>query len=318
MPAAVAATSAAAAVAAVVVKVARQQQRDLGPARGQVIQQPHQVVGQPGRAVVGVGHHPLRLGQAEDHPLVRLHLLAAEEPQLGLVEVAVQLGVDAEQPGPMGQLQGEVAARLRRHPAADARAPAEHLHEALQTVVPVVVAGHRQQVGRVLGHRPARRRWQRQLVGIDQPAQVAVVVWALDRPDRRRESAAAPGAGSTASHPVRRRRWSATARPGPGDRIGGIEAVAHVGDVVDPQRALGDPAAPGSRAPARRPRPASCSRKSARPPKMSARIVWRAVCSSCKGSYQPTMLRQPGRRLRRRGRHRGCAHCRAPRHSGQE
>ena len=151
-----------------------------------------------------------------------------------------------EQPGPVGQLQGEVAARPAASPSPPRATRRQNTFTKLcspsyQSWFP----GTASRWGASGQRLSAGGRRQRQLVGIDQAAQVAVVVgrWidlvaAHDQQLRRAagSSGAPPGPAPAMVSDGRGQR--------PGDGVGGIEAVAHVGDVVDPQRALGIDALP--------------------------------------------------------------------------
>ncbi len=186
-----------------------------------------------------------------------------EVVDLRLVDVRFELHVGAPQPPVVGELDGEVAAALEGLPAADPAALAEQAGEAGQAVVPVVVARDRQDLRRLLG-------------GVGEGGAVGplhpVVVLAARRGgvDLVAAHEQDPGAGAEDRFPradLVAAQAEPLARQQPGHGVGGVEAVAEVGDVVDPEApggwssrgrtALPAPssaAPPGPRACRRRPR----------------------------------------------------------------
>ena len=173
--------------------------------------------------LVGLGVHPTRLGGDQHHlvlgPEVPPHRLEVLE-LLG-VEVGVELDVDRPEPPLVRQPQREVAGRLAGPPAPDpAVSAAEHAQEAREPVVPVVVSRHcpyvRGRLGLAAVERCGERAEEVILVGLDRGGGVDLV---------------------SAQHEQLAPRQTVHVRLGkqPGHRARGVEAVAGVGEVVEPQ-----------------------------------------------------------------------------------
>ena len=187
---------------------------------------------------VHVGDHPGRLGQADDEVVAGRHLPRhrLEVVDLRGVEVLGELDVGAPDPPVVGQPERPVAAVLLALPAADHIAlgvgepvarGAEQAVEGVESIVPVVVAGDGEQLAGGLAHAecPAEGLQQALLVVLAGGLRVALVA-AHDQ-----DLAVAQIAGAAHLEAVLGQQIGA--------RVGGVEAVAHVGDVVDPQRAGG-------------------------------------------------------------------------------
>jgi hypothetical protein len=160
----------------------------------------------------------------------------AEVPDLRVVDVRAELGVDTDQPPALRQLHHEVAAGLHRAPRAERAALREEPQERGEPVVPVVVAGqcheHRRRVHRA---GPERRA-----VGPLHPVLVA------GRGRRRVDLVAAENQQPAARQPQRirldagrRRHREVVGGEQPGHGVRGVEAVAEIRDVVEPQAAVG-------------------------------------------------------------------------------
>ncbi len=178
--------------------------------------------------------HPGRGRAAEDHAVARFQLRgqeAREVPQLRGVELAAELGVQADQPPPVRQLHREVAAVLARAPATDGPSLGEHPEERREPVVPVVVPRqheHRRRVRRVRQGGPVRALHPvvvllRRGRGVDLVAPEDEHAGTGQRPDRL-------PAG-------RRLRLEPVGSKQPGDGARGVEPVAQVGDEVQPELA---------------------------------------------------------------------------------
>ena len=125
--------------------------------------------------IVVVRGGPGRLGRAQHNLRSRLQSPGSllEVIELAGVDVGAQRHVDRPQVPVVRQSQGEVAAGLGAPPAADPPTLAELLDEARQPVVPVVVAGDREQPPRIPC--PRQHRAER----ADQP--VAVLLHGRER-----------------------------------------------------------------------------------------------------------------------------------------
>ena len=150
------------------------------------------------------------------------------------VEILRELDVGAPDPPVVGQAQRPVAAMLLALPAADDVAlgvgelvarGAEQAVEGVEAVVPVVVAGDGEQLAVGIGHGegPVEGLQQPLLVFLARGLRVALVA-AHDE-----DLAVAQVAGAAHVEAVLRQQV--------GHRVGGLEAVADVGDVVDPEGA---------------------------------------------------------------------------------
>ena len=183
-----------------------------------------------------VGQHPGRLRQADDQIVLGAHLLgyALEVVDLGGVQVLRELDVGAPDPPVVGQAQRPVAAMLLALPTADDVAAgigelvargAEQAVEGVEAVVPVVIAGDGEQLAVGPRHRigPVEGLQQPLLVFLAGGLRVALVA-AHDQ-----HFAMAQVAGPADIEAVLRQQI--------GHRVRGLESVAHVGDVVDPERA---------------------------------------------------------------------------------
>src|SRR5947209_10039169 len=87
---------------------------------------------------------PHLLGHAQDDAVARLEAVLrhfGEVVELGLVDEGAELDVDAPEPPPVGEVEGEVAPTLPRLPPADPATAAEDAREVDEPVVPVVAAG---------------------------------------------------------------------------------------------------------------------------------------------------------------------------------
>ena len=146
-----------------------------------------------------------------------------------------------------GRSGGEVAAGLNGLAAADPRLLPEHAHEAGQPVVPVVVAGDREQsrVDPSIGGLGRVGPRQRRLVRADEPVLIVVdlgdrihlvaaedhdlAAWEGERFTRRRVTIR----GGVGAH------RELTLRCGPRHGVRGVETVAAVGDEVEPELGFG-------------------------------------------------------------------------------
>ena len=220
---------AAVAVAGVVVEVAGhgQLRHDAGRAQDGPLQVGEVPVG--GGVAVEPGPGGDRGGQ--DQPVPGLGPLRhpGEVLELGLVDEAAGLDVDAPQPPVVRQLHGPVAAGLVGPPAADPAALAEQAQEPGEPVEPVVVAGDG--VQRRVGRRgPRQGRPPRAL----QPALVVVGAG-------RRVHLVAPEHEDVAPGQAPVEALGPQLAAADGGRHGGrgLEAVAGVGHVVDPHLVVG-------------------------------------------------------------------------------
>ena len=167
---------------------------------------------------------------------MRLHRFgdALEVEDLTGVEILGELDVGAPDPPVVRQADREIAAVLRAQPAADAifrgvteARLAEHVVERAEPVVPVVVAGqHEQQTPPVAvgGGRQRRRVRHREALAVGGARRERIhLVAAHDQQ---------LGCGQRADALEVDLRLADER----GHRVGGIEAVAEVGDIVDPHR----------------------------------------------------------------------------------
>ena len=218
-------------VAGVVVDVAGDDQAHLSPAGRDDLpdEEVDRVVG--GR--VGLGLDPAGCGHHQNHPVAGFELLRglAEVDQLRIVEVRPERFVDREQPPRLGQREGEVGAGLLGPPPSDlvSSGTDEEPEEGGETVVPVVVAG--QGVEGRPGSVGGRRREGR---GVRALAPVLVLSHARRRVDlvAAHDQDLAPGQPVAVDGECR---LAEQVR----HRVGGVEAVAEVGDVVEPELAFG-------------------------------------------------------------------------------
>ena len=209
------------------VHVAGEHERDLGAGRGDHLAE--EVVG----GVVDVGLlgrlHPGRVRRADDDAVAGLDLLGdlAEVRQLRVVEVGALLGVDGEQPPPLRQPQCEVAAGLGGLPPADvgALAPGEDPQEGGQAVVPVVVARQGVENGRRLAVGDGRKG------GAVRTAEAVLVRLAA----RRRIDLVAAHDQRLAARQSQPADLERRLGQEIGDGVRGVEAVARVGDEIEPE-----------------------------------------------------------------------------------
>ena len=184
-----------------------------------------------------IGQHPGGLGEADDEIVVGGHALGhrLEIVDLRAVEVLGELDVGAPDPPVVGQVQRPVAAVLLALPAADPVAlgvgelvarGAEQAVEGGEAIVPVVVARDREQLaGRIVrAVGPVERLDQAPAVILARRLRVALVA-AHDQHVAVPEPARAADLQAVLGEQVRH-------------RIGVVEAVADVGDVVDPVGAI--------------------------------------------------------------------------------
>ena len=180
-----------------------------------------------------VGQHPGGLGEADDEVVVGRHALGhrLEIVDLRAVEVLGELDVRAPDPPVVGQVKRPVAAVLLTLPAADLVAlgvgelvarGAEQAVEGGEPIIPVVVTRDGEQLaGRVV-------RIEGPVEGLDQALPVILarrlriaLVAAEDQHVAVPEPAGTADLQAVLGEQIRH-------------RIGILEAVAHVGDVVDP------------------------------------------------------------------------------------
>ena len=189
-------------------------------------------VGQVGVRRLGMRLHavgPARLASGEDQPVAldEQRARSAEVGELRLVDVGVELDVDRPEPPAVGELDGEVAALLRRLPGPDPLVAAEDPHEVRQPVVPVVVAGDRVHPGRI-----GVDERERGPVGPDETVLVlGACGGGVDLVAAHDEDAAALGVPGAAFALEPQRRPGEEVR----DRVGRLEPVAEVGHVVEPE-----------------------------------------------------------------------------------
>ena len=175
--------------------------------------------------------HPGRVRRADDDPVAGLDCLRhlAEVLQLRVVEVGRPLRVDGEQPPALRQLEREVAAGLLGLPAADAAA-----RRAGRTA-----AGTRSARRTSRGCRAARRGSGSARSGgcgqrrpVRAPNRSSYAVPAGGRVDLvAAQHQHLPPRGSVCAADRR----SSRLRQQVGHRVGGVEPVAEVGDVVEPE-----------------------------------------------------------------------------------
>ena len=172
---------------------------------------------------------PTQLGFAvtriTSSPSLELARHRPEVAELRVVDVGVELGVERPQPAALGELDREVAAGLHGLPGADRALRAELAHEARQPVVPVVVAGQREEQRalrrREEGKRGVERRDELLLVGVPLGGGIDLIA-AEDQDLAAGQSLLADNELIPAEQV--------------GDRVGRLPAVAGVRGVVEPQR----------------------------------------------------------------------------------
>ena len=185
---------------------------------------------------VHFGNHPRGLGEADDEVVALLHLIGhgLEVVDLGGIEILRELDVGAPDPPVVGQAQRPVAAVLLASPAAYDVAlgvgklvarRAEQAVEGVEPVVPVVVAGDGKQlaVGLADAERPVEGLQQALLVFLARGLRVALVA-AHDQDFAVPQLACAAHVETVLGEEI-------------GRRIGGLEAIADVRHVVDPEGA---------------------------------------------------------------------------------
>ena len=161
-------------------------------------------------------------------PILEIGSRLAEVLELRPVEVGVELDVGRPKPPAVGQAKDEVAATLTRPPRSNPGALGEEAREARQAVVPIVVAGNREEMRHfVLGEvRESRAVGADEAVAVRLPARTWIDLIASED-----ERAAALGDKA-------RLELEGLSREQPGDRVGRIEALTDVGRVVEPECAI--------------------------------------------------------------------------------
>src|SRR5215211_6961638 len=138
-------------VAAIVVQVARDEHRD-AIAEDALLEEGEIALRDVAvELAIALLVDPVRLGGAEDDAIVRRHRVGdlAEVLELRIVDVRLELDVDADEPPAVREPGGEVAARLVGLPAGEAplAARAEETREGDEAVVPVVISRDREDLG---------------------------------------------------------------------------------------------------------------------------------------------------------------------------
>ena len=180
-----------------------------------------------------IGEHPGGLGKADDQVVVGRHPLGhgLEVVDLGAVEIFRELDVGAPDPPVVGQAERPIAAMLLALPAAYSVAllvgepvarGAEQTVEGHEPIVPVVVARDGEELAGRVGRtvRPVERLDQALLVVLARSLRVALV--------------ATQDENVAVAQPPRAANVEAVLREQVGHRVGALEAVAGIGDVVDP------------------------------------------------------------------------------------
>jgi len=214
-------------VPAVMMQISRQNDGDRKPV---LFDQIADEVGKISVGIRGIARivDPTWLRRAQDDPIAfdELCLENLEEVRLlRRVDARVERDVDSPQPPAIRQLRGKVAAALHEPPAAEKAALTEFAHEVGESVIPIVIAGNREQTGRRVprggGKRAAEGKSQLPAVAVAGRCRVDEISAEDDDLRRRKRVRAAPDLQ------FRRREQH-------GGRIGRVPGIADVRDEVDP------------------------------------------------------------------------------------